>query len=159
MHTDNFIAFIKTKWKDLNYDEKWFKLTCIVAPFIYIFPYLGIFIYNAMNKYFNGICSFKLLTGFYCPGCGITRATILLSKFHFVQSFFMHPFPLYAMLVFSYFFIKNVLYFISKGKVKSTPFKNWYIYVAFILIVINFLVRNLFLIFGIDVYTMFRNLF
>lgn len=33
-------------------------------------------------------CPIKLITGFPCPGCGITRATISLFKFRFYEAFY-----------------------------------------------------------------------
>ncbi|AJS60643.1 hypothetical protein UB51_21745 [Paenibacillus sp. IHBB 10380] len=54
-------------------------------------------------------CVFHELTGFYCPGCGITRVTLSLLGLDFVQAFRYNPLvfiilPLYAM------------YFVTKKK-------------------------------------------
>ena len=44
-------------------------------------------------------CLFHLLTGFYCPGCGGTRAIRLLLKGELIKSFCYHPFVPYLALV------------------------------------------------------------
>lgn len=36
-------------------------------------------------------CVFHLITGFYCPGCGITRMIFSLIKFDFYQAFRYNP--------------------------------------------------------------------
>lgn len=41
-------------------------------------------------------CLFHLLTGFYCPGCGGTRAIRLLLRGQFLKSMQYHPFVPYA---------------------------------------------------------------
>ncbi|MCD6287838.1 MAG: DUF2752 domain-containing protein, partial [Candidatus Hydrogenedentes bacterium] len=37
------------------------------------------------------VCQFHALTGIPCPGCGDTRAAVLLSHGHLIESFFMNP--------------------------------------------------------------------
>lgn len=56
-----------------------------LLPIIFI---LGIFIYFADPK--NGPiipCIFNKITGFYCPGCGMTRALHSIFRFDFYQAF------------------------------------------------------------------------
>lgn len=43
-------------------------------------------------------CLFHFLTGFYCPGCGGTRAVRLLLEGNLAGSFCYHPFVLYMVL-------------------------------------------------------------
>jgi len=40
----------------------------------------------------QSICPFKLLTGFPCPGCGITKSLIFLYKGDLVKSIYFHLF-------------------------------------------------------------------
>ncbi|OAB40647.1 hypothetical protein PMSD_01740 [Paenibacillus macquariensis subsp. defensor] len=54
-------------------------------------------------------CVFNALTGFYCPGCGITRAVISLLRLDYIQAFRYNSLvfillPLYA------------IYFVTKKK-------------------------------------------
>lgn len=44
-------------------------------------------------------CLFHELTGFYCPGCGGTRAVLALLAGHPVLSFLYHPLVPYCALV------------------------------------------------------------
>jgi hypothetical protein len=53
--------------------------------------------YYALLKYLEkqqiipAICPFKMLTGFPCPGCGMTRACWCLLKLDFAGAFYYHP--------------------------------------------------------------------
>lgn len=53
---------------------------------------------------FQEVCPMLLLTGIPCPGCGLTRAGILLMRGHFAQAFQMHPF-IYAWTMFFLYFV------------------------------------------------------
>ena len=36
-------------------------------------------------------CFFNKVTGFYCPGCGVTRMCVALLQFHFREAFYANP--------------------------------------------------------------------
>ncbi|MBE6665686.1 MAG: DUF2752 domain-containing protein [Ruminococcaceae bacterium] len=51
------------------------------------------FVFTTVTKI--GIpCPFRLVTGFLCPGCGISRMMIALANFDFVSAFHHNPFIL-----------------------------------------------------------------
>ena len=43
-------------------------------------------------------CPFHAITGLHCPGCGVTRATLLLLKGHVADSLNMNPNCLFAII-------------------------------------------------------------
>lgn len=46
----------------------------------------------AIFKYkFHGLCTLRVLTGFPCPACGMTRAVVLFFHGHIGESLRMHP--------------------------------------------------------------------
>lgn len=47
----------------------------------------GVITYLFLNDILKVPCLFQLFTGYYCPGCGITRMFISIFKFEFVQAF------------------------------------------------------------------------
>ena len=52
-------------------------------------------------------CSFRAVTGFYCPGCGGTHAVCALALGHLRESFLYHPFVPYTAACFLIFIIWN----------------------------------------------------
>ena len=47
----------------------------------------------------QSICPFKMITGFPCPGCGITKSLIFLYEGNFVKSIYYHLFGPLTFLV------------------------------------------------------------
>lgn len=71
----------------------------------------GIFV-GVMLLFFGRICPLVLLTGFPCPGCGLTRAGMLFFSGHLKESIHMHPI---FSLIFTFFVIMLIFrYFIKK---------------------------------------------
>ena len=58
------------------------------------------------------ICPVVLVTGYPCPGCGMTRAALRLFRFDFVGAWEMHPF-IYAVVLLGVIFCVN-RYFLSE---------------------------------------------
>lgn len=54
-------------------------------------------------------CVFHQLTGFYCPGCGITRVVLSLLRLDFVQAFRYNPLLLILLPL-------SVMYFVTNKK-------------------------------------------
>ena len=60
---------------------------------ILVMGILFLLIYKFLNEHF-GIaiyCPFYILTGFYCPGCGITRMFLSILQLDFYQAFRYNP--------------------------------------------------------------------
>lgn len=59
---------------------------------------------------FRGIpCLFRLLTGLYCPGCGVTRMCLALLRLDFAAAFYSNP-VIFCGLPFIFYFVLR-LYF------------------------------------------------
>ncbi|MGI6319958.1 MAG: DUF2752 domain-containing protein [Bacteroidales bacterium] len=61
-----------------------------------ILAILAAYFYLFISAYYESsrnitICIFKNLSGYPCPGCGITRGTIALFSGKFLQSFILNP--------------------------------------------------------------------
>lgn len=97
-------------------------------------------------------CSFHALTGLYCPGCGGTRAVVFLLNGEILKSFCFHPFVLYCVVFYILFMLKGTwacLFNRGRGYMR---FRMWYVYAGIALLLGQFVIKNLLLIFyGIDV--------
>jgi len=92
-------------------------------------------------------CLFHLLTGYYCPGCGGTRAVQALLAGNLLRSFWYHPFVLYTTVVCGWFMVSQTIERISGGRIKiGMHFREIYMWIAIAIIAVNCLVKNLALI-------------
>lgn len=66
--------------------------------------FCGIFI--LFFAVFKDVCPTQILFGFPCPGCGLTRAGLLVLRFRFVEAWQMHPF-IYAWLFLALYLCYN----------------------------------------------------
>lgn len=115
----------------------------ILILIVCLFIFIGYFYLN--NKYgFSINCLFHKYTGFYCPGCGITRCLFALLKFDFYEAF-MYNQLVFILLPFLLFLIcyRIYLYIFDKEDkiIKKVP--N-YVWILLLVIVIGFgIVRNI----------------
>lgn len=66
--------------------------------------------------FFGEVCPLQILFGFPCPGCGLTRAGILVLQLKFKEAWQMHPF-IYAWMLLA-------LYTCYKRYVRGTAVKG-----------------------------------
>lgn len=98
--------------------------------------------------HFSYSCMLHELTGYYCPGCGGTRAFFYLMHGKIAASFIAHPIILFAAVLGGWFMISQTIERISRGKIKiGMHFRAIYLWIALAVIIINFLVKNLVLYF------------
>ena len=100
-------------------------------------------------------CVFHELTGFYCPGCGGTRAFHALITGHPVISFLYNPAVIYAAGVLLFYAVWGVLYAISRHSKKETgdgflsppKFHLAFVWIFIAILMVNCTVKNLLLYF------------
>lgn len=56
------------------------------------------------NLLFGTFCPMVLLTGLPCPGCGVTRALLLVLQLRFVEAWNMHPL-IYGWMILTIIFV------------------------------------------------------
>lgn len=80
---------------------KW-AMVIIIACFVFF------------KRIFHSMCPLVVLTGFPCPGCGLTRAGFAVLSLDFAGAWKIHPF-IYTFIVFIFLFCIN-RYFFGKQK-------------------------------------------
>ena len=89
-------------------------------------------------------CILRTLTGFYCPGCGGTRAVRELLQGHFIRSFYYHPYVPYAAVLYGWFMISQTAQRLFGGKLPiGMHYHDWFLYMGVGIILLNWVVRNL----------------
>ena len=96
-------------------------------------------------------CTFKQMTGLYCPGCGGTRAFTALVRHHFVKSFKYNPSLICGGLFALYYEATVILTLIKKNGKKYFPQSAVPVYVFLIIMGIYYVARDVALaVWGID---------
>ena len=91
-------------------------------------------------------CLFYRVTGFYCPGCGGTRAFWELCHGHLLKSLWYHPLVPYVCVLSAWYLFSHTIEYLSRGKWKmGMKYRNIYLYLCVILVMGNWVVKNLLL--------------
>ena len=89
------------------------------------------------------LCPFLEFTGFYCPGCGITRAIDALIHFDFLQAYRYNPLVI-SLLPFAIPLLINSYYcwFFDKKNNWLSKIPNWFLYILLIITILFGILRN-----------------
>ena len=88
-------------------------------------------------------CIFHAVTGFYCPGCGGTRAVRQLLEGHILKSLYYHPLVFYGAVLYAWFMISNSMEYLSKGRLRvGMRYHKRYVIAAIIILALNFVIKN-----------------
>jgi len=88
-------------------------------------------------------CIFRMLTGWQCPGCGITRACLSLLKGEIQTSFSYNPFLYIAGPCIIYLIVRGDLNYIKKDTCRLGTADTVLIYILIVAALIFGVVRNL----------------
>lgn len=91
-------------------------------------------------------CWVRKQGGFYCPGCGGTRAFFAFLEGRFAASFFYHPAVPYMGVLYIVFMLRGALHFLTKGRMSFMRFRAGYVYTAAAIILVQFVIKNVYLL-------------
>ena len=116
----------------------------IFIPLILLFIFLGTDTAVKLLISETTVCAFRRITGFNCPGCGGTRATLYLARLRFLDSFKMNASVPVGMVLYLFFMIRQTFTILFSGKIRSLKEKHVYILLGIFLatIFINWIVNN-----------------
>ena len=88
-------------------------------------------------------CPFHAITGFYCPGCGITRCIISLLHFDFYRAFRYNPL-VFILLPFisAYILYKLYIWLFEKEDKVTKKLVGYPMYILIIILLIYGILRN-----------------
>ena len=91
-------------------------------------------------------CFFKLVTGIYCPACGMTRAFIAILNLNFLDALYFNLLSIPLFIFIAYFSFRLIIDIIN-GEFIFIPnllnfFKNYY-WIFLFLIFISFIFNNI----------------
>ena len=77
-------------------------------------------------------CFFNKVTGFYCPGCGVTRMCVALLQFHFREAFYANPVIFCMLPVFLLVFLTGAVRYVKDGIRELPRWQNIVLYLSLI---------------------------
>ena len=107
-----------------------------------IYLYLHIVLPNLQGY----TCMVYRLFGFYCPGCGGTRAVSALLAGHPLLATWYHPLVTYTIVIFGGFMLTQTLARLHIGGIKGWKFHEWHLYAAVAIMIGNFILKNIWLL-------------
>ena len=91
-------------------------------------------------------CTLHSITGYYCPGCGGTRAVSALLTGHPLLATWYHPLVTYTVVIFGGFMLSQTLARLHIGRIKGWRFHEWHLYAAVGIMIGNFILKNILLL-------------
>ena len=91
-------------------------------------------------------CTLHSITGYYCPGCGGTRAVSALLAGHPLSATWYHPLVTYTVVIFGGFMLTQTLARLHIGGIKGWKFHEWHLYAAVAIMIGNFILKNILLL-------------
>lgn len=129
------------KYKTFSIEDK----ICLIISISLIFALIGFFVLDYILEV-AGLtifkqCAMKQIFGIPCPGCGGTRAIKCLLSGDILNAIYYNAFAVYSIIGYLIFLISQILQKLTKGKIKGIKFKNWYIFSALVVLVIQYIIK------------------
>jgi len=127
-------------WREKELEDQLFEIGLV---FLAVFA-VGLLLYEPLIKPLISVrpCFFATFLGIYCPGCGGSRAVEALLHGHLFRSVWYHPLVPYTAILYDGFMFSHALHRFGVGGIRGWRFHDWYLYGAIVIIVVNFVVKN-----------------
>ena len=101
-------------------------------------------VYYFLNKYLDVkiLCPFHYITGYLCPGCGITRCLFSILEGNFLKAYYYNRFVFLLLPFFIIFYVYSLYLEIYNPK-KKLNIPNYVYTILFIIMIIFGIVRNI----------------
>lgn len=132
---------MKKRW---SFSDKMYFLGVLLIP-LGILAFFAYYHFCGPNGRFSSVvggCIVHTITGYYCPGCGGTRAVWALTHGQILQSLYYHPFVPYTVFVYLLYMLTHTLERLKLFKVKGLRFHEEFFYVGIAIILLNFFIKN-----------------
>jgi hypothetical protein len=90
----------------------------LIIPFLIYYNNSG----NLENE--QSFCPFKMLTGFPCPGCGITKSMVFFYDGDIYKSFYFHLFGPFVVLLCVFLLIKFTIEFFKNKEILPISYQK-----------------------------------
>ena len=88
-------------------------------------------------------CLLRTFTGYYCPGCGGTRAVYALLHLQLWRSFCYHPMVTYGAAVYAWFMISHTIEKLGHHRLRiGMKWNPLWLWIALVILVVNVLIKD-----------------
>ena len=88
-------------------------------------------------------CLLRTFTGYYCPGCGGTRAVYALFRLQLWRSFCYHPMVPYAAAVYVWFMLSHTIEKLSRHKLRiGMKWNPAWLWAALVILILNVFIKD-----------------
>ena len=88
-------------------------------------------------------CLLRTFTGYYCPGCGGTRAVYALFHLQLWRSFCYHPMVPYAAAVYVWFMLSHTIEKLSRHKLRiGMKWNPAWLWAALVILILNVFIKD-----------------
>lgn len=123
--------------------EQRLRLRQRIKP-ITVFILLGTLYYIWLKITGIGIpCIFRKVTGFLCPGCGITRMAEKVVQLDFKAAFYCNKAAFCTLPFLGIVYVAESVHFIKTGKTEYTMFSKVTVIVICVILILYGIVRNI----------------
>lgn len=91
-------------------------------------------------------CFFERLTGIFCPGCGLTRASVSFFDGKIITSFLYNAIVPYAAFSYGYLMIRQTLHYLIKTKPSTVRMLLNFVYVGAGILVVQWIIKVILLL-------------
>lgn len=116
------------------------KELCLAPPALVLLIYLFRTPILILASFFPA-CSFHSITGWFCPGCGNTRAVLALLQFDLLTSIGYNILPLLAGVLAAGFYLEMILWAFDRPHI-IVPRRPWFWWPFGAVLAVYFVVRN-----------------
>lgn len=88
-------------------------------------------------------CLFRALTGYLCPGCGMTRATLSILTGHLAKAWSLNALSLTLVPVFLLYLGYRIIRYVLTGQESFRTWENVFLVLSLIIAILYAIVRNL----------------
>lgn len=127
-------------WHNSESKKRLYKLLtgCAIVLLVGLLYYLIISIVG------TGIpCLYYTFSGFYCPGCGVTRMAVSLLRLDFEMAFYYHPVLLCSLPVLGVCFGYQALRYVRTGETKLLWWQIVIICLVIVALILFCIYRNI----------------
>lgn len=92
------------------------------------------------------VCPFNFVTGWKCPGCGVTHMCLALLQLDFRAAFMANPALFLSAPLLMIIFVSYLIGYIMTGKRQMRFWQNVVLWICIIILVLYGIARNIFLL-------------